>query len=163
MSDSAPSRTDESAGTGAILAGIVLILLLVLLLLGYMNSNGSGTQASAGAEMTAQSGAVRMPTATPTPAIVDLQGTEQGAAVLLPGRRVASISPDGRGTRVYAVPSRSGLVMDLYRDGAAFVVLDPAARAESYPVEAEGFTWYRVRASDGLVGWVVVDRLVPLE
>ena len=166
MSETTQARNTESSAGGWILAGIALALLVFLLLVGSFSPGernaGAQTQTSS-TGMTAQTGVVKMPTATPTAAAIGARGGENGEIVLLPGRKVASISPDGRGTRVYAVPSRSGLVMDLYRDGAAFVVLDPASQSAGYPIEAEGFTWYRVRASDGLVGWVIVDRLVPLE
>ena len=53
--------------------------------------------------------------------------------------------------------SASSSIMEAYRVGAEFEVLEPANAAAPYPVMAEGVGWIRVRAEDGLVGWVVVD------
>ncbi len=64
--------------------------------------------------------------------------------------------------RVYADASPDSLLMDSYGKGATFTVLEPSGDYNNYPVEKDGHTWIRARASDGLVGWVMTDTIVPL-
>ena len=79
------------------------------------------------------------------------------------GVKVTSISPNGRGTRLYSDADPGALVMDLYKDGAAFFILEPSDDYAGYPVVNGDANWYRVRTSDGLVGWVVAEQVVPIE
>lgn len=159
MSDS----NSSSGGSGWIVGVMVFIAALMLLLLAFVafgNTRGRSTST----DIAPIAGAVAMPTPTKVvaspavPTAVDVQ-----EFLLQPGRRVAAISPDGSGTRIYGDSRLNALVLDVYQDGAAFEIMEPGTDVTAYPVENDGRTWYRVRASDGLVGWVIVDRLVPLE
>jgi len=38
-------------------------------------------------------------------------------------------------------------------------VLDPDGDVDSYPVVIDGQSWLRVRAADGLVGWVKAQQV----
>lgn len=56
--------------------------------------------------------------------------------------------------RIYADADPAAPVRAEYAVGTAFVVLEPGGDYGAYPVEVGGVPWYRVRAEDGLVGWV---------
>lgn len=166
MSESTPSR-----GTGWIVGAIVFVGALVLLLLAFV-ALGQRNASSDKAEITPISGAVLMPepTALGTPSAepttasaVPEEDAEPQAETLKPGQRAAAVSNNGAGTRVYGDSRLDALVLDMYQDGAAFEILAPGAEVTAYPVERDGRMWYRVRASDGLAGWVTADQLVPLE
>jgi hypothetical protein len=51
-------------------------------------------------------------------------------------------------------PSPSAGVMETYAKGSQFDVLEPIDPFEPYPVTVGGINWLRVRAEDGLVGWI---------
>ncbi len=92
------------------------------------------------------------PTATPVPsptAIANPPTFEDGQIVTGNVQRVA----------VHADASLSAVVMDSYGAGVALEVLPPSGNYTSYPVEADGHGWVRVRATDGLVGWVMTDQV----
>jgi hypothetical protein len=60
-----------------------------------------------------------------------------------------------------AEPSKSAPVLDSYGPGAFFVVMEPDGDFPSPVVLQEGEAWVRVRAEDGLAGWVLVVDLDP--
>ena len=94
--------------------------------------------------------ATRQPTATPRPtAVVD-------APVLAAGDMVGAV--EGR-VEIYADASLDALVLDSFGTGVELEVLDPSGDYETYPVEVDGHGWARVRAADGLVGWVMTDQV----
>jgi SH3-like domain-containing protein len=51
------------------------------------------------------------------------------------------------------------LVLDTYGPGTLLGVLEPTGDHPGYPVLNEGQTWVRVRAVDGLVGWVMGSQV----
>jgi hypothetical protein len=61
--------------------------------------------------------------------------------------------------RVYPEANPRTQAMGEYAAAATFAVIEPGADYAGYPVETNEVRWYRVRASDGLVGWVMADGL----
>jgi hypothetical protein len=61
--------------------------------------------------------------------------------------------------RVYPDADPRTQAMGEYTAPAAFVVIEPGGDYTGYPVEISEVRWYRVRADDGLVGWVMSDGL----
>jgi hypothetical protein len=57
--------------------------------------------------------------------------------------------------RVYAMPGEESPAIALYNQGTAFIVIEPDLEHLDYPVLVEGQAWLRVRAEDGLAGWVL--------
>ena len=105
------------------------------------------------------------PTFTPSPTATALpvesaaptaqSGGEGGPLELIePGSRVVG---QARVLILRVAASPSSSIMDTYGIGAEFEVLEPTDGTESYPVLVNGVAWIRVRAEDGLVGWVGVD------
>ena len=66
-------------------------------------------------------------------------------------------------------PGTDGLVVQIIEDGTTMVVLaaDPDSEYEQYPVEMDGYLWYRMRvpgmlddAGNPLIGWSASDFFV---
>lgn len=55
---------------------------------------------------------------------------------------------------VFAEPDLQAPRFSQYAAGSRFTVVEPDGDFAAYPVEVQGRRWYRVRAEDGLVGWV---------
>lgn len=65
--------------------------------------------------------------------------------------------------RVYANADPNTPPLAEYMAGNRFTVLDPPGNILVYPVESGGVRWYRVRAEDGLVGWVMADEIEAVQ
>ncbi len=89
------------------------------------------------------------PTFTPTPVAAM-------RVVFAPDDQV--VSQAGR-LAVYAQAAADAPVLDSVGEGVPLTVLEPSGDYTGYPVIAGGHGWVRVRAADGLVGWVVTDTL----
>ena len=76
--------------------------------------------------------------------------------VLEPGAEVQALGM----LRLYAAPEPTAATLDEYVAGATFVIIASPDDLGPYPVELNGVRWYRVRAADGLVGWVIADGIV---
>ena len=73
------------------------------------------------------------------------------AAVLAAGALIT-----GGGTvDVYADAEPTAPRFGEYPAGTVLTVVEAGGDFPGYPVEVDGRRWYRVRAPDGLVGWVV--------
>ena len=85
-------------------------------------------------------------------------------ARLSPGMHVVVGNTNGQGIRLRSTPGTAGLTLGIYNDGAPFLLLSPGGDYEDYPVEADGYFWYRIRVledpADQLVGWAAGDFLV---
>ena len=64
--------------------------------------------------------------------------------------------------RIYAAAQPNVPTLDEYAAGDRFTILGPPDDVPIYPVELAGVRWYRVRAADGLVGWVIADGIEPI-
>jgi hypothetical protein len=102
------------------------------------------------ASATARPTATVRPTATATAiATVVSQVFDTGDMVVASNGRV----------EVHADASQGALILDSVGNGAVLEVLDPSGDYAGYPVEVDGHGWVRVRAEDGLVGWVMTDQV----
>ncbi len=115
---------------------------------------GSALLADAGAQASA-------PGAT-APSVIATPETR-----LSPGMHVAVGNTNGQGIRLRSTPGTAGLTLGIYNDGAPFLVLSPGGDYDGYPVQADGYFWYRIRVvedpADQLVGWAAGDFLVISE
>lgn len=46
------------------------------------------------------------------------------------------------------------IVVERYPPGTSFVIIEPDQQHRAYPVVMDDIQWWRIQASDGLVGWV---------
>ncbi len=81
-----------------------------------------------------------------------------------PDQRVVVGNTNGQGIRLRATPGTAALTLGIYNDGAPFLVLSPGGDYTDYPVQADGYFWYRIRVAedpaDQLVGWAAGDFLI---
>ena len=90
-------------------------------------------------------------------------GEGEDASTLGAGSKVVSAGIGRPLTSVYADADSQSLIMNVYNDGTAFTVVEPSGEFKAYPVIVDDMEWYRVRAEDGLVGWVLRENLMPQE
>jgi hypothetical protein len=99
-----------------------------------------------------------VPTATVAPPTTVPEPPAQEAPIM-PGQVLLAVDA----VRLYGDASRQALVLNQYSATAAFTLLEPSGEYAAYPVTQEGTDWYRLRADDGLVGWLPADEVAPNE
>lgn len=105
-----------------------------------------------------------MPTSVPsaTPPLIPsptAQPLATPAAAFAVGDRVVIEGTSSQGVRIRAGAGLDFLTQGIYYDGDAFFVLPNSDPQAGYPVEGDGYVWWRLRAADGLIGWTVEDFL----
>ncbi len=156
-----PDPNRRLGRTGPMWGAIFLILVVILALI-LLFQRGKDTPEVPAIQVTAGApGGMILPTEVVEPTATPLPPTATPIPVLEVGQRVQVANTDGEGIRLRDEPSTSSLTLELYKDGDLFTVMEPSSDYSAYPVEAEGYRWYRIRAEDGLVGWTVYDFLAP--
>lgn len=105
---------------------------------GITVESGGMTLSGAGSDSATASTEAPAATATERPILA------VGAEIALTGPAV-----------LYAEPDRTAPRFAEYAAGSLLTVVEPDGDYAAYPVEVEGQRWYRVRAEDRMVGWVV--------
>ena len=126
---------------GLVLAALVTLALLAALFLLQGCNRGEEPAAAAAPEMiVVETAAPQEAAILPTPVPV----------VYSAGQVVTS------GTEIAVVGDAAGSapVLEVYAAGSSFTVLEPGLDKGAYPILADGASWVRVRAGDGLAGWV---------
>ena len=93
---------------------------------------------SGGMSMTPVPTATPAPVATPTPVVWSAGTKLRGGAAI----------------RLLAEPAADASPLSEYPGATVFTILEPDGDFNAYPVEIDGAQWYRVRAADGLAGWL---------
>lgn len=105
-------------------------------------------------DVTPAAGGMVVPTETPASTeSTDTVATPQNGSIselFLPGAVVVVADS----ARLYTDADRNAVVMNQYGAGASFTILEPSGDYDAYPVDVAGEGWYRLRAEDGLVGWL---------
>ncbi len=143
----------------AILVIIAIVALLVSLIGGGEEPPATPTPDAAALTREA---ALKTPPATPTPVPPTPTPTPTPEPTLHAGGKAIVSGSDPEGIRLRAGPGLDNATLEIFNDGTIFEILPKPGNVSEYPVEADGYTWWRVRAKDGLVGWVASDWLVPL-
>lgn len=142
----------------ALLVGIIILLCVGLVLLVQALRNGGEEEATA-TQPPAETAEI-MPTDTrslftstpeipPTNTVVLPIETPLATDVpteIRPGVQVVVQGTAGAGLNLRAEPSTQGQIVANAREGAVLTVVDG-------PQEANGYTWWQVRTSDGKEGW----------
>ncbi len=114
-------------------------------------------------------GSVVLLDATPSPSVPEaIPATAAPPPTRLgAGMRVLVGNTNGQGIRLRSAPGTASLTLGIYDDAAPFLVLSPGGDYGEYPVEVDGYFWYRIRVAedpaDQLVGWAAGDFLVTGE
>lgn len=149
--------------------GTLLLLLLGLLILagvGFLLLGPPLPAAVAPLPTNTPTATVVLPTAVPTatPAIVPsptASATLAPAAEFAVGERVVIANTGPSGVRLRAGAGLDFITQGIYNDGDPFFVMPGSDPDAAYPVESDGYTWWRVRAADGLIGWTAQQFLDP--
>jgi hypothetical protein len=140
------------------------VLFVVALLTGSLAACRRAEPASPEVRFTPIVGGTRLPTATPVD-VAALDATAPPAAEStpenpwIPGQFVVAQGE----ALLYAQPDPTAQVLERYAEGAEFEILEPSGDYDRYPVAAGDVRFIRVRTADGLVGWVDIQALSPVE
>jgi hypothetical protein len=136
----------------------LFVLVLLVVILSATGCTRSRPQRAPTQTLDPQAGGMVLPTLAPpepTPTAIPLPSELSiGQQVIAVGERPLRVQADAFGT---------AQVLEVYPPGAIFTVVEPSVAYDSYPVQNEGRTWYRLQAADGLVGWAVIDAIVANE
>ncbi|MBW7885377.1 MAG: hypothetical protein H3C34_22645 [Caldilineaceae bacterium] len=139
-----------------------LLVILLSLALSMLAAGCGGEPTAPAPAITPESGAIPLTAeevqsmAGATPDAVEAAA----AATALPPSIVAGAPVSAMGmVRFYADADPEAATLAEYPQGATFVVVEPGGDYTGYPVEINGVRWYRVKAEDGLVGWVMADGI----
>lgn len=147
---------------GAVLGLLVLVALWFALADDDAQENADATQPAAGVVGSLQLGEAAAP--EPPAEATPLPPTATPESRLAEGMRVVVANTNGQGIRLRSAPGTAALTLGIYNDGAPFQILSPGGDYPAYPVEADGYLWYRIRVvddpADQLVGWAAGDFLV---
>ena len=86
---------------------------------------------------------------------------EEAVASMAAGMQVVIVYEAG--TRVRADAGDDAPVLHLFSAGEVMEILEPSGDYDAYPVTVDEIDWVRVRAADGLVGWVAMDAIEAAE
>ena len=155
-----PRRKLGRTGPVWVIGGIVLVVVAGLVWLAISRLTGAPEEVpQVAAEPTVEQ--VEEATAT-TPPPTETPGPEATPTrVLLPVlSNVIVGDTDGQGVLLREEPSVNGKFVTIIGEGEKAIVLEPAPTDTQYPVDADGFLWYRIRVpgeldDDGvpLAGW----------
>ena len=144
-----------------------LTLAVLLLLSGCTMQPSVGVSAPPTPVVTVESGVIALTSRTEEEALAAAASADSapGTASLadaLAGLEVFEVGAEvqARGQlRLYAAAEPETITLAEYEAGDRFTIMGPPGDVLIYPVELGGVRWYRVRAADGLVGWVMADGI----
>ena len=143
-----------------VIGGIALVVIVALGWLAVSRLSGPSDEVSpALSEPAVQQVEAAPPTAAPPTATPATPPT--ATPVRLPvGANVIVGDTDGLGVKLRTDPGLYGKLLDIVEEGMTLVVMEAAPEDTQYPVEADGYLWYRMRVPDKvdavgnpLMGW----------
>lgn len=157
----------QMAQTVRMVAGLTAVLLVAVFVSACADQPPTPLPAP---QVTVESGVTALTSTAPETgesgvATADEPDEEPSAPLIDPDILAVGVEVQARGMlRIYAAAEPNAPTLAEYTAGDRFTVLGPPGDIIVYPVELSGVRWYRVRAEDGLVGWVMADgiEVVPL-
>jgi hypothetical protein len=141
---------------------LVFVSLGLLLVLAGCQSQRSQTSQTPWGELQPRTGGMVLPQPTPVqPAMGEASLPSGPPPPLQVGQELAVVGVDL--FRLYADADLKAPVLNVYAAGDTFHVIEASGAITAYPVIRDGRTWYRIQAVDGLVGWILVDAVVPAD
>ncbi len=150
---------------GALLLGIVVIAFV------FSRADSTPSQETPALETSPEAAtpmeALSEEQAPATAPVVEVQPTPVPTPipVFAVGQQVVVANTDGEGIRLRSAPGLGSLTLEIYEEGRLFQILEPGPEYPTYPVEADGYRWYRVQVADDpedqLSGWVAGEFLAP--
>lgn len=137
-------------------------MFVLLLALGGCGGGESATTPAAlvSAEatgVTVETGGMALPAPAAESPAAAATGADQpptAAATARPVIPIGSVVTAAATAAIYAEPDRAAPRFAEYAAGSSFTIIEPDGDYTAYPVEVDGERWVRVRAEDGLVGWM---------
>lgn len=151
----APRRGKRSAPPWQMWAALAFVLIAVF---GLCQVSGLGQRLRP--LPTATPTATLLPTATSLPTMTPTNTPEPTATatpvpVIMPGGQVVVKGTEGQQLRLRAGPALNHQTLRIIDEGTILQVLEG-------PQAADGFTWWQVKTTDGLIGWVAGNWLTPV-
>lgn len=150
-------------------AGLALVFVVAIWLLFFRGNDSADRQLAPAPGL---AGSAALPEAEvdgdsavdPTPEPLP---TATAVPLFTAGQSVVVANTAGAGIRLRNQPGTAGLTLAIYPEGESFTVLNPDGEYSSYPVEADGYRWYRIQiandSDENLTGWAAGDFLAPSE
>ncbi len=147
--------------------GLLLVVLLGIWLISLRGGNDESADLQTLTPASGQTENVALPEAEPAETTPPAPATATPIPVLTVGQSVVVANTQGQGIKLRSLPSLEGVTLEIYADGDAFTVLNPDGDYTAYPVEADGYRWYRIQVDgnpdENLTGWAAGDFLTPTE
>jgi hypothetical protein len=142
-----------------------LLLLAPTLLLLVLAACGGNTPATPPAAISVETGGMALPgaasaadpAAAPGAATADASPPAPAAATARPILAAGAELVPAAAAVLYAEPDFAAARFAEYAAGSRFTVMEPDGDYGEQPVIVDGQRWYRVRAEDGLAGWLVEE------
>jgi hypothetical protein len=135
----------------------IAALFVVVVIVSLFSLIGGGAPAGTptpDATAVAQQATMTALATTPTPEPATPTPTPVSEPVLEPGAKAEVINSEPEGVRLRSGPGRNTLTKGIFKDGTIFELLPKPSDVTEYPVKADGYVWWRVRAANGAEGWV---------
>ena len=162
-----PRRKLGRTGPVWVIGGIVLVVIVGLVWLAISRLTGGSEEVPlTAAEPTVQQ--VEEASPTPEPATPTTESEPEPTRVMLPVlSNVIVGDTEGQGVRLREEPNVNSTVFTIIAEGEKAIVLERDPTDDQYPVDADGFLWYRIRVpgqldKEGvpLAGWSASDFFV---
>lgn len=151
---------------GAAILVVIAVLALLVSMVGGGEPEGTPTPNAATVAFQQTMEAMKTRAATPTPVPPTPTPTPTPEPKLVVGRKAVVTGSEPEGLLLRGGPGRESPALVILKDGTILELLPKPANVAQYPVEADGYTWWRVRVlsgvEKGLAGWVAADWLEPM-
>ena len=134
-------------------AALIVVAIIALLFSAIGGGEPPGTP-TPDATALAQAATATALAATPTPIPPTPTPTPVPEPTLGPGGKAVVVNSNPEGLAVRSGPGRGNSIRGVVRDGTILEIMPKPEEVNEYPVNADGYRWWRVRTEEDLIGWV---------